>query len=564
MSGFWRNYFVKKIPMIVLFLITIVLNAQSLLSDKAVITFDDGQITQREISLTLAYRMYQHSNHFMREKIIQSPKKKDLLELIALDSVIAKEFAITAGQSEVIDRLTYMYSAEIAGFLLRNKIYVETKASVNEDEIKKYYQDHIKEFKVKKTYSYRVIFDKIPEDEKLAKKLQVRFDQIQKRLVKKEIQLSDACQEFYPNKKMGKMRTIESSRIPKPYLTVLSKMKPGEFSQPIQAEQTICVIEMVSKQLNDTLSLKRVRKQIQHKLETHKRNIKIRTTFRHELDQFPVSIYIPENFDLEKDKAKPLIESKKLNLKLNYEYFLNRDDAIVLEEIFSSKALLEKYLKKYADNLSAYLALVNIKDKNILKIEKLSRNIFTSNIYFSQLYEKIPTEASEKQLLSFYRKNQDQYDQKEKYYIKQITVDAQEDEKKKDLEKRVRKIYDALIAGEDFDLLCRTHSMDKYSNQGGIVGWVRTAGLNENSAAIGSLKKKKYSKPFAVKDGYRIIQYSDYTPFQQNNFNDVRNQVNSDFRKTEIRKVFSDARALLFEKYNVEFIDTTEVPSNKK
>jgi peptidyl-prolyl cis-trans isomerase D len=95
-------------------------------------------------------------------------------------------------------------------------------------------------------------------------------------------------------------------------------------------------------------------------------------------------------------------------------------------------------------------------------------------------------------------------------------------------------------AGEDFAMLARENSDDPGSKQaGGDLGWAtREAYVQPFAEALFSMQKGEIRGPVKTQFGYHIIRLDDVQPPHQRSFEEVRADLEADYRKDQAQNAF--------------------------
>ena len=106
--------------------------------------------------------------------------------------------------------------------------------------------------------------------------------------------------------------------------------------------------------------------------------------------------------------------------------------------------------------------------------------------------------------------------------------------------KKAQQIADRARAGEDFAKLAREHSDDPGSKEaGGDLGWAtRDAFVAPFADALFGMQKGEIRGPVKTQFGYHVIRLEDVQPAHQRTFDEVRAELEGDFRKQQAQSVF--------------------------
>jgi peptidyl-prolyl cis-trans isomerase D len=106
--------------------------------------------------------------------------------------------------------------------------------------------------------------------------------------------------------------------------------------------------------------------------------------------------------------------------------------------------------------------------------------------------------------------------------------------------KKADQVYAKAKAGEDFARLASENSDDPGSKaQGGELGWsTRQSFVKPFADALFSMKKGEISAPVKTQFGYHIILLEDVQPAHQRSFDEVRAELEADYRSEQAQSLF--------------------------
>lgn len=155
----------------------------------------------------------------------------------------------------------------------------------------------------------------------------------------------------------------------------------------------------------------------------------------------------------------------------------------------------------------------------------------------ARLRERLEGDVKEEDIKKEFEAHPEWYDGS-RVRVSQIfieTADIQHDpDKLKKAEERIRKIYDELKAGKDFERMARDYSDGVASMRGGDRGWFTRKGAEEDEilmAAAWELKVGEYTKPIQGSRGWHIIKVTDREPARLTPFGARANVVNELIRR---------------------------------
>lgn len=158
----------------------------------------------------------------------------------------------------------------------------------------------------------------------------------------------------------------------------------------------------------------------------------------------------------------------------------------------------------------------------------------------------VTTEA----LQAYYHKNEARYRQVEMRHAHHILIAVSNpNDPKADAAAlaKAREVLAQLKAGKDFGALAKQYSADTASAaQGGDLGWAaRTAYVPAFADALFSMQPGQISEPVKTEFGYHIIRLDEVRPAAVKSFDEVRSQVESEYRRDQAASVFGDRQEQL-------------------
>ncbi|HEX4025117.1 MAG TPA: peptidyl-prolyl cis-trans isomerase [Steroidobacteraceae bacterium] len=148
-------------------------------------------------------------------------------------------------------------------------------------------------------------------------------------------------------------------------------------------------------------------------------------------------------------------------------------------------------------------------------------------------------------LQAYYDKNRSRYSQPEKRHAHHILIPiAEPKDAKADAAAlaQARQVLAQLKAGKDFGQLAKKYSSDPASAaQGGDLGWAeRTVYVPAFADALFSMKVGQISDPVKTQFGYHIIRLDGIQPAHVPTLDEVRTQVEAQYRRDQAAAVFGD------------------------
>lgn len=221
--------------------------------------------------------------------------------------------------------------------------------------------------------------------------------------------------------------------------------------------------------------------------------------------------------------GRELSEAGRLRQQSREIRYVRIDAAEFLSELEVSDAALQDF---YAGNPALYTVPERIKVAYLeLDLETIAEQV----------------SVDEQALRSHFELNEYQYRIPEERRVRHILLKV-EDGAQQEALARAEALRQRLVAGEDFEALAREVSDDVGSaTEGGDLGWVQRGMLAEafEDAAF-SLEQGMVSSPVLTEFGYHLIEVSEVRETQDSDFEDVRAQVESDYRRREAENLYYD------------------------
>src|SRR5579862_6956598 len=153
-------------------------------------------------------------------------------------------------------------------------------------------------------------------------------------------------------------------------------------------------------------------------------------------------------------------------------------------------------------------------------------------------------------LQEYYHKNEARYRQVEMRHAHHILIAVSSANDAKADAAALAKANDVLAqlkAGKDFGALAKQYSADPGSaGQGGDLGWAaRTAYVPAFADALFSMQPGQISQPVKTQYGYHIIRLDEVRPATVKSLDEVRSQVETEYRREQAASVFGDRQEQL-------------------
>ncbi|MSQ92879.1 MAG: hypothetical protein EXR87_08130, partial [Gammaproteobacteria bacterium] len=153
--------------------------------------------------------------------------------------------------------------------------------------------------------------------------------------------------------------------------------------------------------------------------------------------------------------------------------------------------------------------------------------------------------VGEDQLREYYEANKERYSTVGRRHPRHILIAIKDDEAA--ALARARTVYDRARKGEDFAALAREVSDDAGSaNSGGDLGWaLRGDFVGSFGDAVWDMKPGQIREPVRTEFGWHVIRLEEAEPDTTQSFEDVRVQIEPEFRRAEVEKLFGDQQEML-------------------
>jgi peptidyl-prolyl cis-trans isomerase D len=154
-------------------------------------------------------------------------------------------------------------------------------------------------------------------------------------------------------------------------------------------------------------------------------------------------------------------------------------------------------------------------------------------------------EVTDEALRQYYEENKSRYTQAGRRHARHILFVAGGDDKS--AEAKAKKAYDRAVAGEDFAALARELSEDPGSKEsGGDLGDAERADfVGPFGDAVWSMKPGEIRGPVKTEFGWHVIKLESASPETTKPFEDVRAELESEYRHSQVEKAFGDAQEAL-------------------
>ncbi|MGB9668451.1 MAG: peptidylprolyl isomerase [Thermosulfidibacteraceae bacterium] len=191
-----------------------------------------------------------------------SELKKKLLDRLIEERLLIQEMkrAGVKEDEEIRRKVERFREALLLEKFLKDKF---SNATATDDEIKSYYENHKEEFKQPEIYELSYI--SIKDEQKLKKAV----EELKKGTPFEEVAKKYSEDEETKNKG-GYLGEVSVDGISDPFKNIISRLKPGEFTEPIKSENGYQIIKVIDKKPARILNLGEVREKIKDKLTSEK------------------------------------------------------------------------------------------------------------------------------------------------------------------------------------------------------------------------------------------------------------------------------------------------------
>ncbi|MCY7763893.1 peptidyl-prolyl cis-trans isomerase [Bacillus spizizenii] len=181
-------------------------------------------------------------------------------------------------------------------------------------------------------------------------------------------------------------------------------------------------------------------------------------------------------------------------------------------------------LKVSKNEIDREFLLIKAVNNSFYEDEHTTEKEWKDQIRYNILLEELLTrdiDISNKELKSFYNKNQELYQFDDSYRIRHIVVKDEEE---------AREVLKELKGGSSFEAVAAERSTDRYTSPyGGDLGFVTEASDNIPSAYIEeaqTLKEDEWSdEPIKVSNGYAVIQLKEKLKARTFSYDEVKDQI---------------------------------------
>ncbi len=150
--------------------------------------------------------------------------------------------------------------------------------------------------------------------------------------------------------------------------------------------------------------------------------------------------------------------------------------------------------------------------------------------------------VTEEAVRQHYEENKARYTQAGRRRARHILIEAGADEKA--AEEKARRAYERATAGEDFATLARELSDDTGSKEsGGDLGDAEKSDfVGPFGDAVWSMKPGEIRGPVKTEFGWHVIKLEGVTPETTQSFEEVRAELETEYRHSQVEKAFGDAQ----------------------
>jgi peptidyl-prolyl cis-trans isomerase D len=151
-------------------------------------------------------------------------------------------------------------------------------------------------------------------------------------------------------------------------------------------------------------------------------------------------------------------------------------------------------------------------------------------------------DVSEAALRAYYEENKARYTQAGRRQARHILFAAGNDDAA--AEANAKRAYERAVAGEDFAALARELSEDPGSKEsGGDLGEAERADfVGPFADAVWSMKPGEIRGPVKTEFGWHVIKLESASPEVTKSFEDVRAELEAEYRRNQVEKAFGDAQ----------------------
>lgn len=191
-----------------------------------------------------------------------------------------------------------------------------------------------------------------------------------------------------------------------------------------------------------------------------------------------------------------------------------RQKNLVVSESDVDKAV-DQARGQYPDDLSFRRALAEENLSFSEWREEIRYNLIEKAV-FSQMNQRIKP-PTEEELRRAYEEKKDNYQKKERIWIRQIVTD----------EESKAEMIRSELKGKDFSVIAKKYSLAPEADQGGLVGWVEK-GTVDFFDSVFSLSIGSVSPIIKSPFGYHLIKVEKKLPASRASFDEMRPQISRD------------------------------------
>lgn len=220
------------------------------------------------------------------------------------------------------------------------------------------------------------------------------------------------------------------------------------------------------------------------------------------------------------------------SIPANYRAMINANKKKFLDDLVLQELLTQQAKKEGLDKDEEFIA----------SLEKIKNKLLAKRIIEKQIME--PVKVSEDDLKKYYEEHKNEFSVPEQVNAAHILIlvkeDAREDEKKAAKEKS-EKLLKEIKGGADFSALAKDNSDCPSKVKGGDLGFFSKGQMvPEFEEAAFKLKPGEISEVVATKYGYHIIKIIDKKPAGQQEFSDVKDEIEQILLRDKQKTVFED------------------------
>ena len=224
------------------------------------------------------------------------------------------------------------------------------------------------------------------------------------------------------------------------------------------------------------------------------------------------------------------------NLPERYRQIAIKRKAVYIQELINDTLLYQEALRNGLD-----------RDEDVKKvIAEASKKILVAKLLNSKIESAI--EVSDEEIEEYYSKNKFRYMTPEVMRASHILVNTLED---------ANRVVEELGAGDDFEEVARTRSLDPTAQKGGDIGYFPAGQLMpEFEQACSRLSLGETSGVVRTSLGFHVIKLTDRKPSVERSIEQLRDEIFGRIREVKRREKFNELLEMLK--------SSTEIKVNEK